>query len=89
MSGGSETFSVFGTTYTAVATFTCPSDGEATITFTGPEGVAAGVFPAFNRVIVTMLVTLALGLVATALLAVGIVFAVLHRRSLERRQVPT
>ena len=89
MGGGSETFEVFGTTYTAVATFTCPSDGEATITFTGPEGIVAGVFPAIGRVFVSIVLTMLAGLIAAALLAVGIVFAVRHRRSLERSPIPT
>jgi hypothetical protein len=89
MGNSSETFEVFGTTYTAVATFTCPSDGEATITFSGPEGIVAGVFPSFGQVFVSILLTMLAGLLATPLLVVGIVFAVRHRRSLERRLQPT
>ena len=85
MRGGSETFSFFGTTYSAVATFTCPTDGTARVSFAGPEGVRAGVFPSFGRVVRGMLTMMAAGLVATAFGAVGIVFAVRHRRSLERQ----
>ncbi len=89
MGGGSETFQVFGTTYTAVATFTCPSDGEATIAFTGPDGIVAGVFPAFGRVFLSIVLSMLAGLAATALLVVGIVFAVRHRRALERPAITT
>ncbi len=84
MRGGTETFSFFGTTYTAVATFTCPVDGTARVSFAGPDGVGAGVFPSFGRVIRGLLTMMAAGLVATAFGVVGIVFAVRHRRSLER-----
>lgn len=82
--GVSETFSFFGTTYSAVATFTCPTDGTARVSFAGPDGVRAGVFPSFGRVVRGMLAMMAAGLVATAFGVVGIVFAVRHRRSLER-----
>ena len=50
----------------------------------GPDGVGAGVFPSFGRVIRGLLTMMAAGLVATAFGVVGIVFAVRHRRSLER-----
>lgn len=87
-SGVTETFELMGSTYTAVATFTCPADGTATVSFAGPDGEVAGVFPSFGRVIRTFGTFLAFGLVSVAALTVGIVFAARHRRSLERGATP-
>lgn len=86
--GVTETFEMMGTTFTAVATFTCPADGTATVDVAGPEGEVAGVFPSFGRTIRTFGTFLAFCLVSFAALAVGIVFAARHRRSLERGAPP-
>lgn len=79
-----ERFEWFGTTYTAVATFTCPRDGRAHIEFSGPDGFEAAVFPSFGRV-ARSLARPAVGLVVVlAMAAVGITLAVRHRASRDR-----
>jgi hypothetical protein len=83
MRGASETFSYFGTTYTATGTFTCPSNGSAAITFAGPSGIGAGAFPAFWEVFRAMLWLMAGAALAFACALSGIVLAVRHRRSLQ------
>lgn len=84
MRGASETFSYFGTTYTATATFTCPRDGSAVVTFVGPSGIGAGAFPAFWDVFRAMLWLMAGAAVTLACAVPGIVLAVRHRRSLQQ-----
>lgn len=76
-----EQFEWFGTTYTAVATFTCPRNGRAHVAFSGPEGFEAAVFPSFGRVARSLAVP-AVGIVVVLGLAIaGTVLAVRHRAS--------
>jgi hypothetical protein len=84
MRGASETFSYFGTTYTATGGFTCPGNGSATITFDGPSGIGAGAFPAFWEVFRALLWLMAGAALALACVVPGIVLAVRHRRSLQQ-----
>lgn len=81
--GTVETLTVLNTEFTAVASFTCPSAGTATVSIDGPDGLEAAVFPGIGRVLVPLLLTGAGGLVVTVIAVVGIVFVARNRRSLQ------
>ncbi|MFZ4810036.1 MAG: hypothetical protein ACOYL9_01715, partial [Ilumatobacteraceae bacterium] len=80
MGNTSETFSIFSTTFTAVATFTCPRSGTAIVEFSGPPDVEVVVFPSLGATFVALILTGLGGLAVLGLAVPGIVLAVRHRR---------
>jgi hypothetical protein len=72
--------SVAGITFTAVATFTCPSDGPVTVTFSGPAGAVAAVFPSIGGFFGGLVPVLVLAGVSFVLGLVGMVLAITGRR---------
>ena len=85
MQDGQETFEYFGSTYTAVLTFECPTDGAAVVSLAGPDGLGAAVFPSFWKTFRSLLLLGSMLVLASAAAVPGIVLAVRHRRSREQR----
>ncbi len=85
MQDGQETFEYFGSTYTALLTFECPTDGAAVVSLAGPDGLGAAVFPSFWKTFRSLLVLGGAMVAALAAVVPGIVLAVRHRRSREQR----
>jgi iron(III) transport system permease protein len=76
MGNTSETLSIFSTTFTAVATFTCPRSGTATVEFSGPPDVEVVVFPSLGATFVALILTGLGGLAVLGLAVPGIVLGV-------------
>jgi hypothetical protein len=84
MGGGfSETFSVNGSSYLAVATFECPTDATTTVRFVDDTGGEVAVFPPIGRAFVVIALMAIGGLLIAVVGAIGLALAIRHRRSLE------
>jgi hypothetical protein len=79
-SNHTETMSLAGITFTAVATFTCPSDGPVTVTLSGPTGASAAVFPSIGGLFDGLIPVFVLAGVSLVLGLVGMVLAISGRR---------